>query len=230
MTTENQNLNLKQPQVAPKLDEFPSWLAYSIECRRVGVIPVPNPDAEVPQDRTGIVTLVPNPDTPNLSVPMRSPVPSPITHEQSPRIQDSPVVSTTPIRTLGFDPRTVEPFDGWTSEQIRTVAVYHWDYLPIFSKEKASWWAENAKSVDFFKRNFHKMAEAIPTKLTLKQMEYAVAKATAPPMEYDYNSNCSHGCRKGLIWKLEGRLWKIKSICECRHLVPMGTATWRKQT
>jgi len=220
MTTENQNSNQKQPQTAPNLDDFASYIAYQIECKRAGVTPVPNPRAHIPADTTG----------------KASSAPVPVKHlgsaEEQSQAQES---SVTPTRSIGFDPHTVEPFDGWTAEQIKTVATYHWDYLPLFSKEKTSWWAENTKGVDFFKRNFHKMAEAFPiNKLTLERMEYAIKKATEPLMEWDYDPNCPYdGCQRGLIKEMQkvgkGHLPVIVRECECRRLAPVGTAMRKKQ-
>jgi len=216
MTTENSNSNQEQPQGSPKLDDFVSYIDYSIACKAAGVPPVPNPRVHIPADTTGKV----------FSTPVAKHLGG--AEEQS-RVQDS----SAPIRTIGFDPHTVEPFDGWTAEQIKTVAVFHWDYLPLFSKEKTSWWAENSKGLEFFKRNFHKMAEAVPTKLTLERMEYAVKKATEPPKEYDYDPNCPNGCHQGLIKELQkvgrGHLPVIVRECECRRLVPVGTPMRKKQ-
>jgi len=198
--------NPKQPQEAPKFEDFTSYLDYVIACKEAGVKPEPNPKAKT---------------TP---VTHQS---APVSHSQAP-VRELGSGASSPSRTLGFDPRVVEPFDGFTAEQIKTVAVYHWDWLPLFSKDKTSWWAENTKGLEFFKRNFHKMAEAFPAgKLTLEMMEYAIQKALEPPMEWDFDPHCPSGCNKGFLRKLENRLPKIVAQCECRHLVPVGKATWR---
>ncbi len=213
MTTENSN---SEKQV-PKRSDFTLWMDYSAACYKVGVTPEPNPKEPVLVDATGKPPVL-------GSKVLKSSVAS---FEPS---QDS----AAPARTVGFDPRIVEPFDGWTAEQIRTVAVFHWDYLPLFSKEKTSWWAENSKGLEFFKRNFHKMAEAVPAKLTLERMEYAVKKATEPPKEYDYDPNCPNGCKGGFIREMQkvgrGHLPVIVRECECRRLVPVGTPMRKKQT
>lgn len=56
----------------------------------------------------------------------------------------------------GFDPFAIEPFDGWTAEQIKTVADFHW------TTSKLSWWRDNCQTEEFFKRNFEKMSKAVP--------------------------------------------------------------------
>jgi len=59
-------------------------------------------------------------------------------------------------RKLGFDPYALEPFDGWTSEQINLVSAYHWEH------SDDSFWRDTCRSEEFFKRNFAKMAQALP--------------------------------------------------------------------
>jgi hypothetical protein len=209
MTDELKISNQNQPQEVPKLEDYPLYMDYAIACREAGVQPEPNPKKKSN-----------HPVSESTAVSHQS---SSVQHPDN-----HPVQSSGPSRTLGFDPRVVEPFDGFTAEQIKTVAVYHWDWLPLFSKDKTSWWAENTKGLEFFKRNFHKMAEAFPAgKLTLEAMEYAIKKALEPPMEWDFDPHCPKGCNKGFLRKLENRLPKIIAQCECRHLVPVGKATWR---
>lgn len=235
MITDFNASHQSQDQNPPKLEDFAGdYLDYCDACTKAGVTPVPNPKGHIPTDATGKVTPVPNPKvripTDATGRASSTPIVKHLGGVEESRAQDS----SAPARTVGFDPRTVEPFDGWTADQIRTVAVFHWDYLPLFSKEKTSWWAENSKGLEFFKRNFHKMAEAVPAKLTLERMEYAVKKATEPPKEYDYDPNCPNGCKGGFIREMQkvgrGHLPVIVCECECRRLVPVGTPMRKKQT
>jgi hypothetical protein len=56
----------------------------------------------------------------------------------------------------GFDPFAIEPFDGWTADQIKIVADHHWN------KSKNSFWRDKCETEEFFKRNFEKMSKAVP--------------------------------------------------------------------
>jgi hypothetical protein len=84
-------------------------------------------------------------------------------------------------RTIGFNPYAVEPFDGWTREQLDEVIHYHWEYLP--SIEGKSFWRDQTNTEAYFKRNFAKMAQAVKPILPKKKSQSvsAVIRRTTDP-------------------------------------------------
>lgn len=108
---------------------------------------------------------------------------------------DTPASSTkpaprVPTRKLGFDPYSVEPFDGWTAVQIAEVVRYHWEYLP--TTEEEPFWRDKTNTEDFFKRNFSKMAEQvkpIPDKKPARKTE---------PVQRINDPNCAVCHGKGI--------------------------------
>ncbi len=200
-----------------KLEDFDNYMQYDIACKEAGVIPVPNPKLSL--------TIA--------SAPVRSQSPT------SSAVRQQPASQQTKGKSLGFDlgeAVTALGFDGWTSEQVETVYFYHTTYLPLFAKTPEDmWWSDKITSVSFFRKHFGTLAEAFPIgKLSLEQMQHAVAKKLEPPMEYDFDPNCPHGCYGGFIKELQkvgrGHLPVIVRECECRRLVPVGTPMRKKQT
>jgi hypothetical protein len=113
-----------------------------------------------------------------------------------------------PKRKLGFDPYAVEPFEDWTEAQIKLVVAYHWKY------NESSFWREQTKSGEFFRRNFGKMAEQVPHGW----------KPPAPKTTLVWDRNCPNKCKEGKLRSKNEQGFLETRYCGCRKEVCVAAA------
>ena len=70
-------------------------------------------------------------------------------HGSAPDAPDKP-------KKLGFDPYAIEPWDGWTADDIRLVVCYWWEHA------KDTWFRDSVNTQDYFRKKFSDMAARMP--------------------------------------------------------------------